>query len=472
LVALISVVAALGVAISMVPPEREIAAVGGLALLAAVGLTIRFRWFPVVTCWIVIACVSSFKLTGARIVIGGVPVGVVDVLALLLGLGWMCRVWQNNLHRQTIHNGIPPVWVALAVYAVLGLGVGYVHGYGWYFVMIDVRTVLYLCVGYWAAMHLTDAKRDSGMIAALLWVTLAGFIFAQATAWTTGLQQFESTGGSLEDYRDIGSPIFVGKYGLFLAAVLVMERRFVYSWWAAGLLIVGVVAVAASFVRSGWVSVAIGFVLLLLVIRGKGVPRLAGVIAAIGVIATLLIMTVPPSSEFFQALQHRLQDVLAPPSDYHDTVGSRFQESQAALSSLKSVTDWIFGVGLGYVVPGNTNPFQHNSVVWLLSKQGFLGLALFVIVVVLIPVSRLRTGLEVLSGQRRQLLLVLVAAQMANLASGYASGNLTYWPYMALIGIAMAWIDQLAASRDVGAELGESYGRAPRLIPFGSVGNE
>jgi len=335
--------------------------------------------------------------------------------------------------------------VGILCYSVVSFGIGLANGFPIYSVLIDLRTVSYLVIGYFAAFSFGAGIRQVRLIRNLLWLSLVGFLVQQYAVTSSGVAVIDSSGGRLQDYRDIGVPFFLGKYGLFVSFVTVINKRGGISVVAAAGFVLGVIAMMATFIRTAWIATIAG-ILTLALINARRLHRMALLLVTCVTVASILISALPQAAQVIDAAQSRLAETFAPRSALADTVGSRIEESERALANLRSPVDWVIGRGFGLSVADPDHPYQHNSFAWLLSKQGVVGLVLFVVVVLLLPtvigLRRLFDRSTPLSlSSVRSMILVLVAATIANAVSGYASGHLTFWPYSPLIGLTIGWLE-------------------------------
>lgn len=423
------------------------------AFVIAIILSVSLRWFSIVALWCTLAAVSSLQLSSTSTHLVG-PFGPADALVGLLALAWAWRAfWQTPILRSPLAT---PGWVAVALCALFSTLLGFAHGFDAHDVLVGVRVILYLVIGYGAARSLTDAHRDARAICRVFWVVLLLFVLAQIAATNATFGQFQALGGQLQTYRDIGSPFFAGKYGLLLAAVTIIESPGKVAWLALISLLAGLAAVLVSLVRTDWLAAAISLTAVaLLARRGRGI-KLVGALAVVAPIVTLGLLSLGPGSLILNAAQSRLGLLLQGAPSSTDTVTIRLSESQTAIGGLQTPGDWLFGRGFGYIQTGGTYPFQHDSFVWLLTTQGILGMTLFSVVVLIIPLTRALIASRRMSGPGGRLLLALLAAHVANLAEGMISGHLTFGLYTAAIGMTVAWMDQLSSAPDTNSAEGLS----------------
>jgi hypothetical protein len=341
---------------------------------------------------------------------------------------------------------------ALSLFAILAAAIGLAHGFATYAVAIDVRTIAYLVLGYCAGRSTMNAIRDRNMLGAILLTTVIGFSVQQGFVSATGISQASTYGDQLDTLRDITVGFFAGKYGIIFAAALLESARGRRSWAAAVLFGIGLVCIAATFTRTAWLATGIGILVVFAMATWRGRLRmiiLTGTLA----IALLGLGLTSQGSLFLGAIQYRFTTVFTPvasspnPDTVNlDTLGSRLAESELAISNLQGAVDWLLGAGFGLSVTGDPlRPYQHNSFAWLLSKGGVIGFAIFAMAVIVIPLRWGIRGVRRRHNRRtRVFALTLLAATIADVVSGVASGHLTFWPYAPLIGMRMAWMEQLS----------------------------
>lgn len=439
----------LGAVTAIAGSQNVGAVVGGGLLLVSLFLSIRFRWFSILALWLVLATVSALSLQDDSNHFFSV-VGPLDALASLLFAATMVRAVRSDT-AVVPSLARSPGWIILVGYTSLTFAIGYARGYQLHDILVDARVVLYLVVGYVAARVLSDAARDYRIILLIFWLTLVGFILSQVALSDSVVRNFESAGGSLASYRDIGSTFFAGKYGLILAAATVIDRRGPLRWFALALFLVGLIAVVTSLLRTDWAAAAVGILALAILVPQRGKLKLLAASATAVPAFVMAVLFVPAASLLLGAAQSRLDFLVRGAPVYADTVSIRINETQAALNGLASPVDWIFGAGLGYIFPGGTYPFQHNSVAWLVTTLGLTGTVIFLTVTVFAPLLRAFPIQRALKDPQRQVLIVCVAALLATVAAGLLSGHLTRWAYMPVTGMTVAWIEQLArpAARNI-----------------------
>lgn len=410
----------------------------GLALAAATIGTLRFPWLPVVLYWTFQAFLSSYSLD-LRIDVVGIPVSLTDVAAGLLVPSWL-------LLRQRGERARAPQWASVGMWLIAGYaGVaalnGLLHGYLTYSVAIDVRNAAYLLIGFMVGLELLRREDATRVIQAVLLISVVGFCVQQGVATTLGVRATQQSSLPIDVFRDISVSYFVGKYGLLQAAALFHRKGIRNGYWAALLLSAGLVATTVTLVRTAWLTAAVALAAYF-ALQGRRTRARAAAAAVLAALVFVAAFQLASTSLLINGISDRLNvgSQLAVPAT--DTIASRVAESQQALSSLQTPVDWAIGVGLGLPGADGVHTNQHNSYVWLLSKEGILGTLLFVCVVLALPIAqgirrlRSRAGLE----PHLLLLSVLVAAQVANVVSGLTAGHLTYWEYQPIIGMTVAWI--------------------------------
>src|SRR5207237_1845004 len=106
----------------------------------------------------------------------------------------------------------------------------------------------------------------------------------------------------------------------------------------------------------------------------KTVRRGVAVAAMVGLVFIAAAAVTP---QLNAGVQRRLEALFLPASSIDNTTQSRLWESKIAVAQLVTPVDWVIGVGLGLPSAADgVHTFQHDSYVWLLSKEGLLGLAL------------------------------------------------------------------------------------------------
>ena len=414
----------------------------GLALPAAGVGTLRFPWLPVVLYWSFQAFLSSFSLD-LRMDVVGVPVSLTDVAAGLLVPSWL--VLRQRGERQRA-----PQWTTVGMWLIAGYaGVaalnGLLHGYLTYSVAIDVRNAAYLLIGFMVGLELMRRQDATRVIQAVLLISVVGFCVQQGVATTLAVHATQQSSLPIDVFRDISVSYFVGKYGLLQAAALFHRRGIRKGYWAALLLSAGLVATTVTLVRTAWLTAVVALAAFF-ALRGRRTRARAAAVAVLAALVLVATFQFASTSALISGISDRLNigSQLADPAA--DTIASRLAESQQALSSLQTPVDWAIGVGLGLPGADGVHTNQHNSYIWLLSKEGILGTLLFVCVVLALPIAQGIRRLRSPTGVEPHLLLlsVLVAAQVANVVSGLTAGHLTYWEYQPIIGMTVAWIAVLS----------------------------
>lgn len=415
-----------------------------VALVGGIALTFRWPWLPVVLYWFVYSFVSDLRLLW-QFTVGPVPVTgpdlVVAAIAIAAGV-------QSLRQRSFGGNESRVVWLGLLGLLCLCLAsivIGLSRNYPWYSIVIDLRDICYLLVGYLAAQTVLHARRDRRVLSAVLWMSVVGFVVEQTAVSFTGFGNIALQGGSLASYRDIGVSFFTGKYGTLLAIVVIATAGVRASLGAVTLAIAGFAATATSLVRTAWLDLAAGIAFLLVAMGLRAGGRLMALLVIAVAAFTVAVNAIPQTNVIVTAVIERSISALDPNSSSAvDTLSIRFDESRAALSHLQSPLDWVVGAGIGLSVQDSLHPYQHNSYVWYLSKMGVIGLVAMCAVLVLLPLAIAVKGLRVVAGRRRTLLLTLTAAHVANVVSGFASGHLTNWEYAPIVGMTIGWLVQLA----------------------------
>jgi hypothetical protein len=423
-----------------------VAALGMAGLLA---LSMRWPFIPLLAYWALYSFVSVFQLSTWRVFLAGVPVTVPDGIMLLMAV-MVAILW---LRRDGVRLSAGPFPLSLGMGVLLGFGLlsawlGAIHGFSAYAIGIDLRALSYLAIGYAAARLSLPADEHERLLAILFVVGLGGLLVEQAVVTLQQFARLPGLSGSIANLRDIGAPFYLGKYGIFfLLLVRLRGPREAVAMVIST--VAGLAAIVATFIRTAWLEIAMG-IIVVAVLGGRRVRRRILVVLGFGVIAASVSLSLfSEANVIVQAAQGRLDFSLS--TVYNDpTVAGRLDESRSALANLRAPQDWIFGVGLGLSVTDGLHPNEHNSFAWALSKQGIVGLALFCVVVVALPLVIGLRALKFTDGRQRALLLSLLAAHTANILGGYASGNLTFSAYTPLLGMSIAWIADLArrATRD------------------------
>jgi hypothetical protein len=413
-------------------------------VVVTITLSIRWSWLPVLLYWLIYSLFSDLRLQ-FQVVVGTLPITVPDIaVAVIAAMSAFAYFRQSRAQVSRVSAvgiGVASILALSAFSAIVGLA----HGYAWYSVAIDLRAIVYLGVGYLAALYLLDARRDSQILKAILWLSVVGFAVEQ-TLVSFGAFRALERGASFAAYRDISVSFFAGKYGILFALVVFANQRFRTGLPAGVVAGIGVLATVASLIRTAWVGLAAAFLFAAVAsgwTRGARQIALVVVILVFGAgVATLS----PSASTVWSAAVERGLAAVDPNSlpQQVDTVAGRNFASQMAIAHLTGPLDWLFGVGLGLAVADPLHPYLENSYVWYLSKMGLLGLALLSAAVVALPVLLAMRALPLARGEMKTLLLVLTAAHVGNAVSGYASGHLTNWEYAPLVGMTIAWIVQLA----------------------------
>ncbi len=415
--------------------------IGGLV----VALTLRWPFTPLLLYWCLYSFVSVFQLSTWRVLVAGVPVTVPDAVMLLMavavGIAWL---WRGRASFVAAPSQLSIGMVIVLGYGLLSAGVGAIHGFSAYAIGIDLRALTYLVVGFAAARLTLSADRHESLLVGLFLVGLTGMVIEQVVVTLQEFARLPGLSVSIAALRDIGAPFYLGKYGLFL--LLLLPLRSARDGLATVIsTLVALAALVATFIRTAWLEVAVGIVIIAVLGGWRTTQRILVVLAFGVIVASVSLGFLPQVTVVAQAAQGRLGDLSWTSFFSDNTVAARLDESRAALANLRDPQDWIFGVGLGLSVTDGLHPNEHNSFVWALSKQGLLGLGLFSVVIVAIPLVLALRALPSTVGLRRALLLSLLAAHVANAVGGYASGNLTFSAYTPLLGMSLAWIADLAA---------------------------
>lgn len=418
--------------------------VGITAASTCLVLVPRMPWLPAAAYWIIYSFASDARLWYAPR-LGAFPITIPDVV---VGYIFLANIISTR-SRDSSLTPPSPIAVLLLIFAAdsaFAAAIGTLRGQLAYSILIDLRFVVYLVVGYWAGRRILSPVQRPRLVEGLMWMTLAGFTFETVLILAGGLQIAPQGGQSLINQRDIGVSYFAGKYGVFFAIVVALTSTSVRAYIARTASVIGIVATAATFVRTAWVATAAGLGVIAWVC-GRTAVRGAAAIAVIFVLVLGLAEVAPAASPLFDSVIYRFEETFQPSSPAFDTVAIRTAESNAALAKLESPQDWLVGNGLGLVVNEDAvHPYLHNSFVGILAKQGIIGLIIFSLALIAIPFAYGLRALRRVSGKSRNLLIVAMAAIAANGVSGYASGNMTSWELAPLIGMTVAWIDDLSRS--------------------------
>jgi hypothetical protein len=421
-----------------------------IVLIAAIGIgalmTITFRWpfMPLLMYWGLYSFFSVFQLSTWRVLLAGVPVtvpdGVMLVMAVAVGIAWLRRGRANFVAAPSQLS----IGMALLLgYGLLSAGLGAIHGFSGYAIGIDLRALTYLVIGFAAARLTLRAAGHESLLAVLFLVGLVGLVIEQTVVTLQEFARLPGLSVSIAALRDIGAPFYLGKYGIFLLLLMPLRNARDGAAMVVSTL-AGLAALVATFIRTAWLEVAVGIVMVAMLGGWRAARRILVVLAFGLIVASVSLGLVPQVSVLAQAAQGRL-DAFSQSSAYNvDTVALRLEESRTALANLRDPQDWIIGVGLGLSVADGLHPNQHNSFVWALSKQGVLGLLLFVGVIVVIPLVIGLRAVKSTVGLRRALLVTLLAAHIANIAGGFASGTITFSAYTPLLGMSLGWIADIA----------------------------
>ena len=425
-------------------PAIAVLLLASLGLVVSVALTLRWPWIPVIVYWLLYSFFSDLRSLW-QLSVGPVPLTIPDFAVGAIAVAVATRYLSDRSLQRSRPTVMSLGLLGLLFLCLASALVGLSHQYPLYSIAIDLRDIAYLMVGYLAAHTLLHARRDRRLLTAVMWMSVIGFLTEQTAVSITGFRNIAIQGGSLETYRDIGVSFFAGKYGIFMAVVTTATDGLRRSLLQGALALAGLAATAASLIRTAWIDVLAGIAFLLVATGVRGSSRLV----AYGVVGVTVIAfaaySIPQTSTLVDAVINRASAAIDPSSVTSvDTVAVRFEESRRALAHLQTPEDWLIGAGLGLSVQDALHPYQHNSYVWYLSKLGIIGLLAMCAVLVLLPLVVAIRALRRASGDHRVLLLVLTAAHVANVVSGYASGHLTNWEYAPLVGMTIGWIFQLA----------------------------
>src|SRR6202521_565363 len=366
---------------------------------------------PVVIYWLLYSFFGDLQLASVRKFIGAVPIALPDLLVGLMLAGVIVRLtYPATIRRLAEQPLLTGTMAALCGYSVLSAGTGYLHGHGWYAILIDLRVVAYLAIGYLAGVVLVPGRSNATLILGLSWMALAGLVLYQGMLSMAAVRS--GSAQHVVALEAIQAPLYLGKYGLFCAALGLGARLWRIPITSGAALAVGLSAAAASFVRTAWLTIAIGLASLLVFV-GWTLGRRLLVVAVIGAVIVLIAGRVVPDVALIEkALQIRVSEIFVPPASSADSLATRFDESRRALAALRTPIDWTVGVGLGLGVVDERHPFLHNSFVWALANEGLIGLALFGFVVGVLPLAIGIRGLARVYGRHRLALLVLIAAHL------------------------------------------------------------
>jgi hypothetical protein len=370
---------------------------------------------------------------------------------LVLIVGTLSVLFARPLPRRLDYSfgwtlGILIILAWSTIAALLGL----LHHRSLYAIAIDYRVMVYLGIGYVAARLLFRAQEDGRVIRAILLIGLIGFVTQQVlvSAHAFSIRNAVQT-GQVDAYRDITVPFFIGSYGILLCVAYVQSGRGRVRLASVLGLAAGLAALFATFIRSAWLATGAGLVVLAALSGRRAVARLGIACLALGLAIVVAADLVPVVRVVVQTAERRAIEAVLPSSGpyFVNTLDTRLQESRIALGHLRNPIDWATGAGLGLIVSLN-NPFQHDSVIWLVSKEGLIGAGIFILVIIVLP---LRSGLRTLwfgpDSSERLLLTVLMASLITGAVGSLATGGFTYAPWMPVVGFTIAWIEQLTSLR-------------------------
>jgi O-Antigen ligase len=306
----------------------------------------------------------------------GIPINYVELIfVLLLGLA----LGHALFHRRTLRWGAFG-WPALALAAVslVGVVVGYLHGYPTYNLLQEMRTLLFFTLSYFAFLIIVpNSSAAFGMIR-------VGVISSAAPA-AYMIGTFLLTGS-----RDIGVPIYFCVFSIsVLLCVIGFRWPLIPQWLAWSLLLLTIGGILSSLNRGDWLGLctAAAVVLPYLMIQ---VPRRALGIGLLVGLATLFVAS-------FGLLYVDRYDSLVSFTERVDTLQelpydlpyqSRLDETTEAWN-LYTKGNLLVGEGLGlrmyrfmyltWVTGRYVEVYYfHNSYIQYLLKTGLMGLAVIV----------------------------------------------------------------------------------------------
>ncbi len=311
-----------------------------------------------------------------------------------MSLGLRMALERRPLWRSTRLNG-PMVFYLLAM--VLAAIVGVQHGHGIQRVLADLRLFGYYVTFFVVVATLQEKRHLVWIVAALLVSGMIGAI-PEIVGALARTQVDKQTGEQLAFGRIVGThevnyPVLV----CFGAAVLATAKRTWERTLSIATIIVGGIALLLSYTRGSWLAAAagLGWITLMMSLHERSLP---GALRRTGfsLLAGFVILGGLSASGIL-SLDTVVRRVLATSTTTID------------ISSLQRLTEWglavkifldapIFGAGLGFVyefwaigVGSSSQPFIHNSYLYVLSKSGIIGAAAFLWLLA----AALRTGLSV-----------------------------------------------------------------------------
>lgn len=378
---------------------------------------------------------------GLRFSLGGLPISILDVVFLLIVV---VATWESVLGRFC-RNATSPfqVWITMlfALWVMVGVFSGLAEGNASYDVLKDLRVMAYLLVSFWAFALFVPLRAYLDSINSL--VILAGI--------AVSLQVLYSF---FEGYLQSGTPVS-GRDVLIPAQTLPIAFFFLFlrhGWFAKcgkGAVLVCMVlfsvAILLTLTRGVWLEFVLALCFYLLFTRRRRAPLLTGVVIAAVILAVALSYSegmgwlpgvgreVQSRFESFVNFAH---------GQPAETWAGRLNELSAGFSKVRErpLRGWGLGATIDFVDPTLHRTFTestyfHDSILYYLVKLGVPGLLMFMAFSVY-PISRLvRVNLRSPYYDEGRIVVSVLAGFVL---AGNFSGNLSYPPFMVLLGALFA----------------------------------
>lgn len=354
---------------------------------------------------------------------------------------------------------LPIAAVFLAVIALVTVASGVLWNQPTYNVAKLFRTEILLALGVVVGASLSQENRMAtiralvfgGVVTGLLQIGTFLFATQGVNIWSrlgvsaANSEEFRIIDSSAtSSYRDNG--VVIG-FAAFALLVLLSSYAVGYPLFSRTFLIASsctcVLGIVLSLTRVNWFVTVAALILLVLLTSGRSLRR-ASTLVAIMAFLTLLVVGLASLAgwgNLIPLIQDRLSSSLN--SSDGDSIDDRFQETNAAMESLRS--SWITGVGaadVGYVSESASGRSQftisnqlHNGYVQVLLGGGILSLLLFLWVLFTSMIRALKRYSDALPGEEAFLPLSCFLILFATALTSITSGVVNDAQQSALIGV-------------------------------------
>lgn len=384
---------------------------------------------------------------GLRFSLAGLPISILDIVFLLLVV---VGTWESVLGRFCRNAASPfQVWITilLALWVVVGVVSGLAEGNSSYDVLKDLRVIAYLLVSFWAFALFVPLRGYLDSINSL--VIFAGIVVSLQVFY--GFFEGYLRSGNAASARDVLIPAQTLPFAflfLFLRHGWFPKRR-------KGSVFVCMVLFSAAMLltltRGVWLEFVLAVCFYLLFARRRRARLLSGVVIAAVILAVALSycegMGWLPGVG--REVQYRFESFVnfAHGRPAETWIG-RLNELSTGFSKVRErpFQGWGLGTAIHFVDPTlhqtlTESTYFHDSVLYYLVKLGIPGLLMFIAFSVY-PIGRLvSVNLRSLYYDEGRIVLSSLAGFML---AGNFSGNLSYPPFMVLLGAMFAQCAALA----------------------------